>query len=87
MVERFQPDLLILDVMMEQPDDGFTMAQELRRKGLKLPILMLTSVATASGLAFGPDDEMVPVDDFVPKPVEPDVLVAKVARLLARREA
>lgn len=87
MVERFQPDLLILDVMMEQPDDGFTMAQELRPKGLKLPILMLTSVATASGLAFGPDDEMVPVDDFVPKPVEPDVLVAKVARLLARREA
>lgn len=79
---RFQPDLLILDVMMEQPDDGFRMAQELRRQGCKLPILMLTSVASASGLAFGRDDEMVPVDDFQAKPVEPAELVRKVARLL-----
>ncbi|HLO67625.1 MAG TPA: response regulator [Holophaga sp.] len=81
-VEAFQPDLLILDVMMEQPDDGFRMAQDLRRAGHKLPILMLTSVATASGLAFGQDAEMVPVDDFTAKPVEPAELVAKVARLL-----
>lgn len=79
---RFAPDLLILDVMMEQPDDGFRMAQELRRQGHKLPILMLTSVASASGLAFGRDDEMVPVDDFQAKPVEPAELVRKVARLL-----
>ena len=30
-VERDHPDLLVLDVMMEQPDDGIRMAQELRR--------------------------------------------------------
>ena len=83
-VEAFKPDLLILDVMMEQPDDGFAMAQELRRNGCKLPILMLTSVASASGLAFGKDEEMVPVDDFQPKPVEPATLVEKVAKLLSR---
>ncbi len=81
-VEAFQPDLLILDVMMEQPDDGFAMAQELRRQGKRFPILMLTSVATASGLAFGKDEEMVPVDEFLPKPVEPDTLVKTVAGLL-----
>jgi DNA-binding response OmpR family regulator len=78
----FQPDLLILDVMMEQPDDGFAMAQELRRTGHTLPILMLTSVASASGLAFGRDAEMVPVDEFQPKPVEPAELLRKVAGLL-----
>lgn len=78
----FQPDLLILDVMMEQPDDGFTMAQELRRTGHTLPILMLTSVASASGLAFGKDTEMVPVDEFQSKPVEPAELLRKVAGLL-----
>ncbi|HOD33793.1 MAG: Alkaline phosphatase synthesis transcriptional regulatory protein PhoP [Acidobacteria bacterium ADurb.Bin340] len=83
-VEAFQPDLLILDVMMEQPDDGFVMAQELRRLGKRFPILMLTSVATASGLAFGKDDEMVPVDEFIPKPVDPATLVKTVATLLAR---
>jgi DNA-binding response OmpR family regulator len=81
-LEAFGPDLLILDVMMEQPDDGFAMAQDLRRQGWKRPILMLTSVASASGLAFGKDDEMVPVDDFQAKPVEPAELVRKVAALL-----
>jgi DNA-binding response OmpR family regulator len=85
-VDSFQPDLLILDVMMEQPDDGFTMAQDLRREGRNFPILMLTSVASASGLAFGKDAEMVPVDDFQSKPVEPADLVRKVADLLKCRE-
>ena len=85
-IESFGPDLLILDVMMEQPDDGFVMAQELRRTGHRLPILMLTSVATASGLAFGKDPEMVPVDAFVSKPVEPADLVRKVAKLLGAVE-
>lgn len=83
-VSSFNPDLLILDVIMEQPDDGFTMAQELRRKGNKLPILMLTSVESASGLSFGKDNEMVPVDDFQSKPIEPAALVKKVNSLLKR---
>jgi len=81
-VASFDPDLMILDVMMEQPDDGFVMAQDLRRQGRNFPILMLTSVATASGLAFGKDAEMVPVDDFQAKPVEPQELVRRVAYLL-----
>jgi len=85
-VASFMPDLLILDVMMEQPDDGFAMAQDLRRQGRNFPILMLTSVASASGLAFGKDAEMVPVDDFQTKPVEPADLVRKVARLLKQGE-
>lgn len=83
-VESFQPDLVILDVMMDQPDDGFVMAQDLRRQGKTFPILMLTSVASASGLAFDKDAEMVPVDDFQAKPVEPAILVKKVAELLTR---
>lgn len=83
-VESFKPDLLILDVMMQNPDDGFAMAQDLRRAGKAFPILMLTSVATASGLAFDKDAEMVPVDDFQAKPIEPATLVAKVAELLKR---
>lgn len=83
-LKTFNPDLLVLDVVMEQPDEGFAMAQEIRRMGLTLPILMLTSVATASGLAFGPDHEMVPVDAFVSKPVEPAALIKQVAELLNR---
>lgn len=85
-VASFKPDLLILDVMMEQPDDGFAMAQDLRRLGRNFPILLLTSVGPVSGLTFGKDSEMVPVDDFQAKPVEPADLVRKVADLLRNRE-
>jgi len=78
------PDLLILDVMMEEPDDGLTMARQLRREGFDRPIIMLTSVNAAMGLQIDRDDEIVPVDKFQPKPVEPKVLIAEVNELLGR---
>ena len=81
-IEAFKPDLLILDVMMEQPDDGIAMAQELRRQGNTLPILMLTSVGRVTGLSYGRDQELVPVDAFFEKPVRPEDLLQKVAELL-----
>ncbi len=84
-LEETKPDLMILDVMMEEPDDGLNMARELRRKGHTLPIIMLTSVNAAMGLNIDKDEEMVPVDEFQTKPVEPATLVATVKDLLAQR--
>jgi DNA-binding response OmpR family regulator len=81
-VAEAKPDLLILDVMMEEPDDGLTMARELRRGGFTEPIIMLTSVNAAMGITIDRDDEMVPVEKFQSKPVEPATLVAQVNELL-----
>ncbi|MBW7864187.1 MAG: response regulator [Candidatus Hydrogenedentes bacterium] len=83
----FKPDLIVLDVMMEQPDDGLAMAQELRRQGFQRPILMLTSISRATGLVYGKDPDMAPVDDFQEKPVEPVKLLERVNNLLRQREA
>ncbi len=85
-VASFGPSLIILDVMMEQPDDGLRMAQDLRRNGCQTPILMLTTVSKATGLEIGKDDEMVPVDDFQEKPIAPTTLVSKVNELLNKAE-
>ena len=82
-LEGGSPDLLILDVMMEEPDDGLRMAREIRKAGHTFPIIMLTSVNAAMGLNIDKDEEMVPVDEFQPKPVDPQTLVAKVQKLLA----
>jgi DNA-binding response OmpR family regulator len=79
---EYLPDLLILDVMMEEPDDGLRMAREIRKGGNNLPIIMLTSVNAAMGLNIDKDEEIVPVDEFQPKPVEPQTLIAKVKKLL-----
>jgi DNA-binding response OmpR family regulator len=82
-LEEIKPDLLILDVMMEEPDDGLRMAREIRKAGHTLPIIMLTSVNAAMGLNIDKDEEMVPVDEFQPKPVDPQTLIAKVKKLLS----
>ena len=84
MLDESKPDLLILDVMMEEPDDGLRMARDIRKAGHVLPIIMLTSVNAAMGLNIDKDEEIVPVDEFQPKPVEPQTLIAKVQKLLAK---
>ena len=85
-IEERNPDLIILDVMMEQADDGIAMAQELRRQGCEIPILMLTSVGKVTGFTYDEDQELVPVNAFFEKPIQPDLLVKKVNELLAIRE-
>ena len=82
LVERENPDLMIIDVMMEQPDDGFFMVQELRAKGIKTPIIMLTSVGRVTGMQFDKNNEMVSVDDFEEKPIAPEKLIEKIKNLL-----
>jgi DNA-binding response OmpR family regulator len=81
-IAEVKPDLLILDVMMEEPDDGLRMAREIRRAGHTLPIIMLTIVNAAMGLNIDKDEEMVPVEEFQSKPVDPQTLIAKVKKLL-----
>ena len=80
-VKEKNPDLIILDVIMNEPDDGFFLAKKIRREGIETPIIMYTSVSKSIGMEFGMN-EMVPVDDFVEKPIAPNVLVEKVAKLL-----
>jgi len=79
--DKEKPDLVVLDVMMQEPDDGFVMAQELKAR-TKVPILMLTSVGQVTGLDFDKDSEMVPVDVFEQKPIMPTVLLERINQLL-----
>ncbi len=83
LIIQSKPDLIILDVMLDEPDDGFFLAQKLRREDIKIPILMYTSVSKTVGMDFGAS-EIVPVDDFVEKPISPDELILKVQKLLKK---
>jgi DNA-binding response OmpR family regulator len=84
-VKENSPDLIILDVMMNEPDDGFFLAQRFRKDNIKVPIIMYTSVSKATGLDFGVS-EIVPVDEFVEKPISPEELISKVKKLLQIRQ-
>ncbi len=91
-MEKFKsesPDLVILDVMMATWQDGFEMAREIRSNPdfEEIPILMLTGVKDKSGIDFkstAGDPTWLPVDGFLDKPVDAEVLVAEVEKLLAK---
>ena len=85
-VADWPPDLLILDVMMDEPDDGIVMAQDLRRSGLRFPILMLTSIGKVTGMPLSEDPDVLPVNAVLEKPVSPAVLLGTVHELLGRKD-
>ncbi|MFP4527510.1 MAG: response regulator transcription factor [Candidatus Kapaibacterium sp.] len=82
-VEKESPDLIILDVMMDEPDDGFYLANKFRKIGVDQPIIMLTSVAKVTGFDFGKND-MMPIDEFLEKPVASEKLLKAVNSLLEK---
>ncbi|MFZ2957232.1 MAG: response regulator [Candidatus Ozemobacteraceae bacterium] len=84
MLKSEKPALLILDVMMQEPDDGFAMAQKIRREKNHTPIIMLTSISKITGLKYGKDAEMVPVDEFLEKPVSGETLIKAVNKQLKK---
>lgn len=83
-VEQCPPDLVILDVMMTTLSEGFEVSRRLRsdEKTREIPILMLTSVSKRFNMPFAPDEDWLPVDTFLEKPVEPEVLLQEVQRIL-----
>ena len=89
-IKAEKPDLLILDVMMSTWQDGFEMARELKKdtQFKEMPILMLTGIKDKAGIDFkstAGDPTWCPVDGFLDKPVELDILLAEVEKLLSQR--
>lgn len=85
-VEYGQPDAIVLDLMMERHDSGFRLAKKLKSHPIykNIPILMLTAVGEATGFRFSmeTDGYWMKTDDFADKPIEPDVLLEKVGKLI-----
>ena len=83
-----QPDLIVLDLMMEKHDTGFTFAKAVKADPLykNIPILMLTAVSTETGYDFSQelDGYWMKTDDYAGKPLLPEELVKRVNSLLAR---
>ncbi len=81
-----RPDLIILDVMMRYQDEGFQLSYQIKNNPdwANIPILMATAVSQESGFKFSPetDGDFLPVDGFLEKPIQPKLLLERVAALL-----
>lgn len=81
-----EPDLIILDIMMTKPTDGFFFLYEMRERaeGTRPPVLSVSVISKETGMDFSPttDGDYFPADDFLSKPVDPTELVEHVTALL-----
>ena len=75
-------DAVVLDIMLPGKD-GFTVASELRQAGQFVPVLMLTARGRPEDVLRGFE---AGADDYVAKPFELSVLIARINGLLRRRE-
>ena len=85
--QKVRPDLIVMDVMMGKLTDGFFATYDLRKadETKTIPILMVTSVNETVPYTFEPDDQYLPVNAFVDKPIAPEVLLEKVRHMLREK--
>jgi len=86
-VKTDRPDLIVLDVMMPEKD-GYAVCKELKAdpRWNRIPVLLLTGVVshiptTRYTQQMGMETE---ADDYLDKPVEPEILVKRVEGLLSK---
>ena len=93
LVKEVNPDLIILDVMMDSITEGFQVSQKIRSRDpqsefkdyAQIPILMITAVSQKMDMKFSPDKDgdYLPVNELVEKPIRLEALLEKIKKLIS----
>ena len=83
-VKAQRPDLMLLDIMMSSVLDGLNVSEQLALdpEAQFMPVIMVSSIAETPYAHVFPMGEQPHMDAWMSKPVDPKVLLAKVAELL-----
>ena len=78
------PDLVILDVMMDHLSEGFDVARQLRtdERTKEVPIIMLTGVDQVYNVRMEVEEDWVPCEKYLEKPIAPEELLQHVAEVI-----
>ncbi len=86
MLEEGEPDLAIIDLMMENKDSGFILSYKMKKKYPVLPIIIASAVTSETGLNFSLDTEedkkWIHADKFIEKGIRKDQLEREINKLL-----
>jgi CheY-like chemotaxis protein len=85
LLETVKPDLAVVDLMMEEPDTGFTLCYHLKQKYPGVPVIMVTGVAGEAGIGFDVSTEeertWIKADAMLDKPIRFEQLLGEIQKL------
>lgn len=85
-IGRAAPDIAFFDLMMEHSDSGFVLAHLCKRSHPGVPVVLVTSVAAATGIRFsGVASPWIMADKVLDKGIRFEQLEKEVRRLLPER--
>lgn len=84
-----QPDVILLDVMLSTPSEGFHLAYELKQDDAlrAVPIIMVSAIGSTMGMDYAKElgSDYLPVEQFIDKPFDA-VKLRKAVEAAIRRE-
>lgn len=79
-LDKYEPQVILLDIMLPKMD-GFTFCQAVRRQS-RIPIFIMSAKSDKTDKLMGFE---LGADDYIEKPVDPDILCAKIRALILRQ--
>lgn len=82
-LDETKPDLAILDLMMDETDDGFVLSYNLKKKYPDVPVIIVTAVTSETGMEFDNLQEhtWIKAEVMLPKPIRFEQLKREIDRL------
>lgn len=81
-----QPDIAIIDLMMDEMDDGFVLSYEIKKSYPDIPVVIVTAVTNRTGMEFESITEKekswIKADKVFTKPIRTEQLVREIRRLV-----
>jgi len=94
MVNEVNPDLILLDIMLEDRSAGFRFIQNIRQQqsyeaNSHIPIIILSSIkhGMADKMKNRLGTYLLPVEDFIQKPVKPDMLIDRIQKVIQEKKS
>lgn len=83
------PDLILLDIMLASPSEGFHLAYELKKDEAlsRIPIIMISAIGQTMGMDYAKElgSDYVPAEKFLDKPLNAETVLEAVKEALAKR--
>ena len=80
------PDIAVIDLMMENTDGGFALSYHIKKLNPSVPVIIITSVASETGINFADASEeersWIKADAFLAKPIRYEQLKKEIDRLM-----